>query len=62
MARCLVPDLHKELWRISGRAGNQKTILCIACEFEWNSRSKKYDRLPPLTDEEKKKHLIGKYN
>lgn len=62
MAKCPVPENHKHLWRIKKQNGTKKTVFCLACEFEWESESKQYDDLPQLSDEEKKKHLIGMYD
>jgi hypothetical protein len=61
MAKCPVQS-HQPLWRIKSRSGDKKTILCLACEFEWDSKSKQYENLPVLTEEERKNHLIGKYD
>jgi len=62
MAKCPVPQLHKQMWRITSRVGDKRTIFCLVCDFEWDSKSKQYEHLPVLTEEEKKNHLVGKYD
>jgi hypothetical protein len=34
----------------------------LVCDFEWDSKSKQYEHLPRLTEEEKEKYLVGKYD
>lgn len=62
MAKCKDERSHSHLWRLKKKVGNKKTIICLACEWEWESDSDKYNDLPRLTEEEKEKHLIGKYD
>jgi hypothetical protein len=62
MAKCPQPELHKHLWRIKKIVGNKRIIFCLVCEFEWESESKQYERLPMLTEEEKENHLVDMYD
>jgi hypothetical protein len=62
MAKCTQSKSHSHLWWIKKKAGNKVTVFCLACEFEWDSTGKQYEHLPMLTEEEKKKHLVGKYD
>jgi hypothetical protein len=62
MAKCPQPQLHKTSWRIKSKDGDKRTIYCLVCDFEWESKSNQYEHLPKLTEEEKKIHLIGKYD
>ena len=62
MAKCQLPQSHRQLWRLKSKVGDKRTIFCLACDFEGNSKSKQYEHLPMLTEEEKEKHLVGKYD
>ena len=61
MAKCPVQS-HKNSWRIKSQIGEKRTIYCLACDFEWDSKSKQYEHLPRLTKEEKDSHFVGKYD
>jgi hypothetical protein len=61
MAKCKV-STHKNLWRIEVIRGNKRTILCLACDFRWESAGEQYKNLPFLSEEEKKKRLVGLYD
>ena len=59
--KCGSPEWRRKKQKPKGK-GIEYMLICLSCDWEWNSTADYARSLPSLTQEEKERHMLGKYD